>query len=44
MQVKTGMEYLTHPHIVFDMGELVRYVAFRDRLYELGCSESGAAD
>jgi len=35
MQVKTGMEYLTHPHIVFDMGELVRYVAFRDRLYEL---------
>jgi hypothetical protein len=43
MQVKPGMEYLTHPHIVFDMGELVRYVAFRDRLHELGCSESGPA-
>ena len=41
MQVKTGMEYLTHPHIVFDMGELVRYVAFRDRLYEL---ERGGPD
>ncbi len=41
MQVRTGMEYLTHPHIVFDMGELVRYVAFRDRLYELGCAEPG---
>lgn len=40
MQVKPGMEYLTHPHIVFEMGELVRYVAFRDRLYELG----GAAE
>jgi len=34
MQVKPGMEYLTHPHIVFEMGELVRYVAFRDRLFE----------
>lgn len=27
--------YLLRPHIVFEMGELVRYVAFRDRLYEL---------
>lgn len=27
--------YLTRPHIVFEMGELVRYVAFRDRLFEL---------
>jgi hypothetical protein len=44
MQVKPGMEYLAHPHIVFDMGELVRYVAFRDRLFELGCSEPEAAD
>ncbi len=35
MKVKPGMEYLTHPHIVFEMGELVRYVAFRDRLHEL---------
>jgi hypothetical protein len=42
MQVKQGMEYLTHPHIVFDMGELVRYIAFRDRLYELGCPEPGS--
>ncbi len=41
MQVKPGMDYLIHPHIVFEMGELVRYVAFRDRLYELGCSEPG---
>jgi len=24
--------YLTRPHIVFDMDELVRYVAFRDRI------------
>jgi hypothetical protein len=30
------MDYLTHPHIVFEMGELVRYIAFRDRLFELG--------
>lgn len=29
------MEYLLRPHIVFEMGELVRYVAFRDRLHEL---------
>jgi predicted RNA-binding Zn-ribbon protein involved in translation (DUF1610 family) len=27
--------YLLRPHIVFEMGELVRYVAFRDRLIEL---------
>jgi predicted RNA-binding Zn-ribbon protein involved in translation (DUF1610 family) len=26
--------YLLRPHIVFEMGELVRYVAFRDRLWE----------
>jgi len=42
MQVKPGMDYLTHPHIVFEMGELVRYVAFRDRLFELGCADPGA--
>ncbi len=24
--------YLTRPHIVFDMNELLRYVAFRDRI------------
>jgi hypothetical protein len=24
--------YLLRPHIVFDMGELTRYVKFRDRL------------
>jgi RNA polymerase subunit RPABC4/transcription elongation factor Spt4 len=29
------VEYLLRPHIVFEMGELVRYVAFRDRLHEL---------
>jgi hypothetical protein len=29
------MEYMRRPHIVFEMGELVRYVAFRDRLGEL---------
>jgi Zn ribbon nucleic-acid-binding protein len=28
--------YMLHPHIVFEMGELVRYVAFRDRLAEQG--------
>ncbi len=36
MRLKPDMDYMTHPHIVFEMGELVRYVAFRDRLYELG--------
>lgn len=29
------MNYLLRPHVVFEMGELVRYVAFRDRLYEI---------
>jgi hypothetical protein len=28
-------EYLGRPHIVFELGELVRYVAFRERLSEL---------
>jgi RNA polymerase subunit RPABC4/transcription elongation factor Spt4 len=42
MRVKSEMDYMTHPHIVFEMGELVRYVAFRDRLHELaGGSASG---
>jgi hypothetical protein len=27
------MAYLTRPHIVFDMNEMIRYVAFRDRIY-----------
>jgi len=41
MQVKSGIEYLTRPHIVFEMGELVRYVAFRDRLFELAEGPQG---
>ena len=36
------MDYLLHPHIVFEMGELVRYIAFRDRLYEIACGDDGA--
>jgi len=28
-----GGQYLTEPHVVFDMGEMVRYVMFRERLY-----------
>ncbi len=35
MSVPESLGYLTRPHIVFDMAELVRYVAFRDRLHEL---------
>lgn len=31
--------YLLRPHIVFEMGELVRYVAFRDRLIELAVGD-----
>ena len=27
--------YLTRPHIVFDIDEMIRYVAFRDRLVDL---------
>jgi Zn ribbon nucleic-acid-binding protein len=34
------MDYLLRPHIVFEMGELVRYVAFRDRLHEIRHPES----
>lgn len=34
-------DYLRRPHIVFEMGELVRYVAFRDRLHELAGGASG---
>ncbi len=30
--VVKSAEYLTRPHIVFDMNELIRYVAFRDRV------------
>jgi hypothetical protein len=29
-----AMAYLRSPHVVFDMGELVRYVLFRERLHE----------
>lgn len=32
-------EYLTTPHIVFDMIDMIRYVAFRDRLHEMIKSE-----
>jgi len=32
-------EYLLRPHIVFEMGELVRYIAFRDRLWEIAHGE-----
>lgn len=28
-------EYMEHTHIVFDMDELVRYVIFRDKLYDI---------
>jgi hypothetical protein len=27
--------YLFRPHIVFDLGELVRYILFRERVYEI---------
>ena len=36
------MDYLLHPHIVFEMGELVRYIAFRDRLYEIATGDDAA--
>lgn len=35
MALPDSAGYLLRPHIVFEMGELVRYVAFRDRLFEL---------
>ena len=40
--VPDRMEYLLRPHIVFEMGELVRYVAFRDRLYEIAAGDDAA--
>jgi hypothetical protein len=27
-------KYMTQTHIVFDMGEMIRYIVFRDRLFE----------
>jgi hypothetical protein len=27
--------YLTEPHVVFDMMEMLRYIQFRERLYEI---------
>ena len=36
------MDYLLRPHIVFEMGELVRYIAFRDRLYEIATGDDAA--
>jgi predicted RNA-binding Zn-ribbon protein involved in translation (DUF1610 family) len=33
-QVKLDMEYLRRPHIVFDMGELTRYVLFREHIFD----------
>ncbi len=32
--------YLLHPHIVFDLNEMIRYVAFRDILAGLNKAES----
>jgi len=29
-----GLDYMQRPHIVFNMAELVRYVAFRERVFE----------
>ncbi len=34
-ELPEAAEYLLRPHIVFELGELVRYVAFRERLHEL---------
>jgi len=34
-----GTEYLEHPHIVFSMEELIRYVLFRDRLLQVSDEE-----
>ena len=34
-----GLEYLEHPHIVFSMEELIRYVLFRDRLVQVSEEE-----
>ncbi len=41
IKVPSSMAYLTSPHIVFDMAELVRYIAFRDRLHELARTKPG---
>jgi hypothetical protein len=35
--------YIAHPHIVFDMGEMVRYVVFRDRINS-GIQQGGPED
>lgn len=40
MNLPERMSYVAHPHIVFDMGEMVRYIAFRERLDEPGPGEA----
>lgn len=34
-----GAHYITAPHVVFDMNEMIRYILFRDRLAELKASQ-----
>lgn len=37
-------EYMSKPHVVFDMDELRRYVRFRELLYERGLSQDESSD
>lgn len=32
---ETGGEYLLRPHIVFDMNEMIRYIVFRERVFDM---------
>ena len=33
---KMGVGYMSEPHVCFDMNEMIRYVLFREKLFERG--------
>jgi predicted RNA-binding Zn-ribbon protein involved in translation (DUF1610 family) len=41
VRLNADLSYLARPHIVFELGELVRYIAFRERLFELEAETGG---
>ncbi len=41
--IKDSAGYMRHPHTVFSMAELVRYIIFRERIFEVR-GENGGAD
>ncbi len=41
---EAAMAYMAHPHVVFDMNELIRYIHFREEVYDARQGDNPATE